>query len=200
MKKTFSILIFFLSIKLSASSPPEPYCSIRPLEFKITRELFDEISDLIKHLPTSEQALIFLNPGNGESCIEYFRQIPPSRRVIALSRWNLEHFNIEPDRTYYQFLSNILHLGLTQCVWPIRMNSIEMVNAYNIKPQVVFIDEKYTPHLSKEIEFWLEKIADEGFVCGSGASSRYSELFQVIKKLSLPVLIHNNFWLLKKSK
>ena len=71
------------------------------------------------------------------------------------------------DTLYDQFLSNMIHLNLTDKVVPIKLPSQEAVINFNDKVDLVFVDgsHKYE-NVKHDILEWSKHLEDNGIICG----------------------------------
>lgn len=76
--------------------------------------------------------------------------------------WNA--FN---GKLYNQFLSNMIHLGLTDKVVPIKRPSEQAVLDFNEKVDMVFIDGSHSyENVKHDILSWSQKLNENGILCG----------------------------------
>jgi predicted O-methyltransferase YrrM len=69
---------------------------------------------------------------------------------------------------YDQFLSNVIHAGLTHKIIPVRMNSLEASKALaNTSPDLIYIDASHEyDAVYADIAAWYPLVKGHGIICG----------------------------------
>lgn len=130
------------------------------------------------------------------------KRIPQGGRVYAVDTWlgSSQAVLREDPRLcalYQQFLSNVIHAGLTEEIIPIRMSSKEAVSALHIKADLCYIDAAHdTSSVIEDILQWYPHVVDGGFMCGDDWNMKTvrAAVVRCSKKLSKKIASNGNFW------
>ena len=107
---------------------------------------------------------------------------------------------------YQQFLSNVIHYGLTEKVVPVRMNSLDAAKLFkklNIFPDLIYIDagHDYRSVLA-DITAWYPLLNKGGIFCGDDWN--LGDLSKAVRsyasKHRLKVLVEGEFWWFEEKK
>jgi predicted O-methyltransferase YrrM len=139
------------------------------------------------------------------------KSLPPGSRYFAVDHWEGSEEHHVPGTVeneclknfYQQFLSNIIHTGLTDKVIPVRMNSLEAakkLQQLNIQADLIYIDAAHDfIAVLQDLYAWFPLLAPGGMFCGD--DWHYGGVQQAVKmfaeKKGLKIIINNNFWQLE---
>ncbi len=201
MKKIW-VVVTLLCSSLCAGMP-EPYKSIKILPF-----------DGHGWFGNADQLDMFLKNRDIRSVIEVGSWLGLSTRYIASSiakdgvlyavdTWAgspQEAVHLQDHRLpflYQQFLSNVVHAGLTDKIIPIRMNSVEAAKALNIKATLIYLDASHdTQSVLTDIAVWFPHLEEGGVMCGDDWTWETVRIavVQMAKRLGKTVHASGNFW------
>jgi len=104
---------------------------------------------------------------------------------------------------YEQFLSNMIHLQLTNVVVPIRMESVDAANKLNQTFDFIYIDAEHLEEfVYNDLVAWYPHLNANGVFCGDDWGTCVEVRNAVIrfaKENDLEIINSSNFWrLLKK--
>lgn len=101
--------------------------------------------------------------------------LPPNGKIYAIDHW-LGSIENQPGhdawhpilpQLYEQFLSNIIHAGLTDKVIPLRMSSLEAAKQFTILPDLVYLDGSHdTASVYADLCAWYPFVKGHGIICG----------------------------------
>lgn len=114
-------------------------------------------------------------------------------------QFNQEHYQPILPVVYEQFLSNMIHWGLTETVIPIRMNSITASKTLQVQPDLIYIDGEHTTEaVYADLHAWYPFVKDKGILCGDDWSwpTVRVAVEQFAKEQNLKINAAGNFWLL----
>ena len=166
----------FAVSKLAAVSPselPEPYRSVTLLPFDPQGWFFNAkpIDFLMKNRKIN--TVIEVGSWLGQSTRHFATILPPGGKVYAIDHWqgSVEHQAIQGlEFIYEQFLSNVIHAGLTDKIIPLRMNSLEaaeFLNPMTIRPDLIYIDASHdTDSVLADLNAWFPYVKGHGILCG----------------------------------
>ena len=93
--------------------------------------------------------------------------------LICIDVWDLNLFKDDGydipniDNVYEQFLSNIVHYGIDDKIFPIKMSSLEASNVINNKFDFIYIDGIHDEeNVYLDLDCWYSKLKNNGFICG----------------------------------
>ncbi len=122
-----------------------------------------------------------------------------ARRVFAVDTWagpvDTHHY-ILPN-LYQQFLSNIVHAGLTDVVVPVRMASLEAVMALDVRPDVIYVDGDHSARAAYlDTVSWARRLAPGGLLCGDDYTWHTVQdgVHQAAEDLGLDVQAEGDTW------
>ena len=129
--------------------------------------------------------------------------MPPDGKVYAIDHWlgSVEHQSSPILPTLYeQFLSNVVHAGLTHIIIPMRMSSLQAatwMDSMEVKPDLIYIDASHDiPSVLADLSAWFPFIKGHGILCGDDwtwESVRIAvEIFAQRHQLTMDSV--NNFW------
>lgn len=177
------IFLLPLLINLSATCMnnklSEPYNSLKDV---LPLDLHGWFSESNKHMLThfiktrSPKVIIEIGVWCGKSAA-YMAQIMPENCTL----YAVDHFKVDSEysqhgtpeiaartkRLYEQFLSNIIHLQLTNKIIPIKMNSLDAANILDVQADIIYIDASHEEEdVFNDICAWAKKLNPNGIICG----------------------------------
>ncbi len=137
------------------------------------------------------------------------KQLPPGSKFFAIDRWeSTEELRRSVDNDwltnmYHQFLSNMIHSGLTDIVIPVKMDSLEAAKKFkelNIKADLIYIDAAHDfVSVYRDLNAWFPMLAENGMFCGD--DWHWGGVQTAVKgfaeKKGFKIFIDGNFWKLK---
>lgn len=217
MKHVFLIISLLMTTTLTQSTDisrlPKPYNSVTNLLPFNNHGWYDNqlyIKMLYDH--NSITRVIEVGSWLGKSTRDIASQLPAQGYLYAVDTWlgSWEH-DLMPDTKhllptlYHQFLSNIIHAGLTDKIIPIKMKSVQAADY--LKSEIGHIDLIYldAAHdtgsaLSDIIAYYPFIAGGKGILCGDDwlwdTVSKAVILFA--KEHNLSVYHGDNFWFIKE--
>ena len=149
----------------------------------------------------------------GGSTIFIAKRLPPGGKLYAIDTWEgtIEQ-TYRPyakdmlPTLYEQFLSNVIHKGLTQKVIPLRMTSLEGAELLRtkVKPDLIYIDGAHDEEsVYSDLCAWYPFIKDHAVICGddwnwvedsTGTRSVRSAVKRFTKERGISLATHGTFW------
>lgn len=194
-----------LSISSIQADIPDPYRSITVLPFD--GEGWFSLANRAK----LEEFIQAFNPsvaievGAWLGCSTRFiaSKMQDKAKVYAVDTWlgSIEHQQ-DPRLPflYQQFLSNVIHTGLTDKIIPIRMRSLEASQALNVQADLIYIDAAHdTESVKQDILVWYPHLTQDGILCGDdwGWATVRAGVVQAAQALGLQIFAVDNFWWLE---
>lgn len=197
----------FLFAEIKQEELPPPYNSIEILPPYYFNNWFvnsKHLDNLIKKHNIS--VIVELGSWLGASAIHMARQVPTYGKVYCVDHWEGSAEHHQPHRTdvshllprlYQQFLSNVIHAGLTDKIIPIKTSTLEAAQNLNVSPHLVYIDASHDyANVYQDICKWYEKVIPGGICCGDDwpregvqrAVKRFAE------ENKLQIYAEGNFW------
>jgi len=112
----------------------------------------------------------------GQSTMHIATLLPKGGKLYAVDHWlgSLEHqpgqsfWNPVLPTLYQQFLSNVIHAGLTDTIIPVRMSSLEASEFLKgLRPDLVYIDGSHDfESVYADLKAWYPFVAGHGVLCG----------------------------------
>lgn len=137
----------------------------------------------------------------GASTRHIAKQLPPGGVVFAVDHWlgSVEHQGCDLIPTLYeQFLSNVIHAGLTDKIIPIRMDSLAAAQYLKSIPvDLVYLDGAHDKQsVLNDLEAWFPFVAGHGVICGDDYTwdSVKEAVREFAKKNHLKVMHKHCFW------
>jgi hypothetical protein len=107
----------------------------------------------------------------GSSTRHIAKTIPEDGVVYAVDHWlgsaNEDNSPFDIPNLYRQFLSNVIHEGLTDKIVPVRMTSVEAAMTLDVVPDLIYIDatHEYSSVL-QDLILWYPFVKGHGTLCG----------------------------------
>ena len=182
LKKHIVLLLAFsiLQINCSNESLPAPYNALNEI---LPLDLHGWFGQSNQHMLTqfiktySPKVIIEVGVWCGKSAT-YMAQIMPENCVL----YAVDHFRVDSEyshpsrpvevsnrvaRLYEQFISNVIHLKLTNKIIPIKMNSLDAANTLNIQADLIYIDASHEEEdVFNDVCAWSKKLNPQGIICG----------------------------------
>jgi hypothetical protein len=186
---------------------PEPYKSVQLLDFN--GHGFFGNAEPMKNLILENHVKVAIEVGCwlGSMTRYIANLIPENGLVYAVDHWlgSEEH---QPGQVfavpflsvlYEQFLSNIIHSGLTNKIIPVRMNSVDAAKLLvNIVPDLIYIDASHDyESVYADLQAWYPLVKGHGILCGDDwhHGPIQQAVFTFAKEKGLKVeAVTNQFW------
>ncbi len=207
------LLISFIYIVCSGNIDcdlPEPYKNINILPLKAWDSWFINQKPLLRLIERYNPNIVvelgswlgasttFMAKNSNASCHIYAVDIWSETKQCAESiKFSKDEPRIFFDEIYQQFLSNIIHLGLTDKIIPIRMDTLEAARCLNIQPDLVYVDASHeTDAVYNDIKFWYVKLQANGIMCGDdwGWPSVQEGVKKIANELGQKISFAVNMW------
>lgn len=189
---------------------PEPYNSIEVLPYDPHGWYLngEQIEALMKSRPI--KTVVEVGSWLGKSTIHIASLLPEDGKVYAIDHWlgshehqpgQIAHHEALP-RLYEQFLSNVIHKGMTKKIIPIRMDSLTAVHeikARGVHVDMVYIDASHDFFsVYYDLCSWYPLVREKGVLCGDDwAWEGVNAAVRIFaEQASLEVRANGNFWML----
>lgn len=197
----------FLFGEIKQDELPPPYNSIEilpPYYFDNWFVNAKHLDNLIKNHNVS--VIVELGSWLGASAMHMARQIPIYGKVYCVDHWEGSAEHHQPHRTdvkhllpilYQQFLSNVIHAGLTDKIIPIRESTLEAAKNLDVSPHLVYVDASHDYFsVYQDISNWYEKLIPGGIMCGDDwpREGVYRAVERFAEENNLQVYAEDNFW------
>lgn len=195
--------IFVLSTTMLQAELAEPYNSVKQLPFDPHGWFAN--SKPLQSIIEKKQPKTVIEVGSwlGKSTRFIASKIPQGGKVYAVDTWEgspQEQVHLKDPRLpflYQQFLSNVIHAGLTDVIIPIRMKSIEASKALNIQADLIYIDAAHdTQSVTEDILAWYPHLQKDGIMTGDdwNWTTVRTAVVNCANKLNKKVSSYDNFW------
>lgn len=207
MTRIFVCIFLFSMCAYSQNPLPAPYNEIVvPLPFADPYD--SDPSARYRSIFEANKIEVVIEIGSwlGNSARFFASKIPEHGKVYAVDHWlGSKEQQSDPfiPNLYEQFLSNIIHFGLTHKIIPIKMPSTEAAKYLNgVKPDLIYIDGSHeTEDVLDDLRAWYPYVKDHGIFCGddwtSEAVAKAVKIFAKEQNLVIHSPSHN-FWVLHK--
>lgn len=204
MKKIpYAIIFLLMFCNLQGEEMPEPYRSINVLPFDGQGWFGNDVP--LKNILHGMPIKTVLEVGSWLGCSTRFfaTELPEDGKVYAVDTWlgSEEEILHQTDPRlpflYQQFLSNIIHAGLTDKIIPIRMKSLEAAQALNIKADLIYLDGAHdTINVYNDILYWYPHLNEYGMICGDDWMwpTVQTAVNHAAKLFNKKVNFYANFW------
>lgn len=209
--------LFFVSMLVCAmvavdtfdlSALQEPYASLKMLPYN-AHSFYSNAGEIGALFARNKNIKIVIEVGSwlGASTEHIASLLPADGKLYAVDHWlgSAEH---QPGQKewipamnylYQQFLSNVIHKGLTHKVIPVRMSSLEAACALNVKPDLVYLDASHdTASVYADLKAWYPLVKGRGILCGDDWTWR--TVVVAVKRFAqennLRIDAAGNFWVL----
>ena len=182
---------------------PEPYRSITLMPFNPSGWYSN--ASQIEALFKKNKINIAIEVGCwlGLSTRHIARLLPPDGKLYAVDHWqgSAEHqASPELSTLYEQFLSNVIHAGLTHVIMPMKMSSLEaagQMKLMGIVPDFIYIDASHdTESVLADLDAWFPFVKGHGIICGDDWA--YSGVSNAVERFAqehgLTIDASDNFW------
>jgi predicted O-methyltransferase YrrM len=197
-KKYVETIPFINISTLNIRQLPYPYNQIKQfLPFNEWGMYFNY--DFIKKLFDHNEIINVIEIGSyyGLSTRHIASLLPESGKLYAIDSWEYDAL------MYDQFLSNIIHKGLTSKIFPIKQQSekaITLIKYYAQKFDLIFVDGDHeTAGVLKDLELYYPLVKGHGIICGDDwlLKTVRDAVLEFAQKYNLTVYGACNFWFLK---
>lgn len=208
----YILLCVPLLLAFSQADLPEPYNAVEllppdPHGWYANAEQMERILN-----GTGIKTVVEVGSWLGKSTIHIASLLPEDGKVYAVDHWlgSAEH---QPGEwayyqalpyLYQQFLSNVIHAGMSHKIVPIRMDSLSAVHEIqrlNVRVDMVYLDAGHDKaSVYNDLRAWYPLVKGHGFICGDDWSWKsVREAVRVFaKQKKLKIRAENNFWVLVK--
>lgn len=186
---------------MDLSTYSEPYRSTHLLPRKVKGWYFNQRP--IDYLIRRHQIKTIVEVGCwlGASTLHMASLLPDDGRLFAVDHWqgSIENQH-SPDLStlFEQFLSNVIHDGLTHVIVPMRMTSLEGAAQLPVPSvDLVYLDASHdTESVLKDLRAWYPKVKHKGILCGDDWhwDSVRSAVRQFATLENLTIDSIENFW------
>jgi predicted O-methyltransferase YrrM len=169
-----STAIFFFN--LNQCKLPEPYNSIKTLPLDLHGWFNASNQKMLAEFIKKIQPKIVIEVGSwlGKSSIYMAQLLNPSATLYAIDHWHgnknnekLSEAHKRLPTLFQQFLSNVIHMKLSEKIIPIRMSSLEAAKSLNIIADLIYIDACHDEEsVYNDIIAWHAKLSKTGIICG----------------------------------
>ena len=203
MKKIKYAFLLLLVVCQLQAEVPEPYRSLHVLPFDGQGWFGNDLP--LKNIIHGMPIKTVLEVGSWLGCSTRFfaTELPEDGKVYAVDTWlgseeELLH-QVDPRLPflYQQFLSNVIHAGLTHKIIPVRMKSLEAAAALNVKADLIYLDGAHdTVNVFNDILAWYPHLSEYGIMCGDDWMWPTVEVAvrEAAKILNKKVNSYYNFW------
>lgn len=189
---------------------PEPYKSIQVLPPDMHGWFREENQKNLKQFIEKYQPTVVVELGSwlGSSAFYMAKLMKKDSFLYAVDNWTAEgDTSILNDQDsavkkriptlYQQFLSNVIHMNLTDKIIPVRMKTVEAAQSLNIKVDLIYIDASHDEEsVFNDIMSWYPKLKKGGMMCGDDAF--FSGVRKAVERtseiLNTRLHIDGNFW------
>lgn len=129
--------------------------------------------------------------------------LPQNGKLYAVDHWKGDDcIGDHPclQNCFHQFLSNVIHAGLTDKIIPLRMSSKEAARALNLRPDLIYLDSDHESlAVYEDLQAWYPFVKGRGIL--SGDDWEHWPSVQMVVRLfaheqNLNVHSEGNFWYL----
>ncbi len=172
MKKIGIIILSFLLPIFSWGALPPPYDTVELLPFNPQGWYINgpSLEWLIKR--GNVKVVIEVGSWLGLSTRHIAKTLPDDGVIYAVDHWmgspNEDNSVFDIPNLYRQFLSNVIHEGLTHKIIPVKMSSLDAaVHLKNIKPDLIYIDATHDyNYVLQDLIRWYPFVKGHGTLCG----------------------------------
>ncbi len=189
---------------------PAPYCdleSILPFQPHGWYSNAEQIENLFKGRKI--KTVIEIGCWVGSSTRHMASLLPSGGKLYAVDHWlgSSEHQSM-PDALatlYDQFLSNVIHAGLTNEIIPVRLSSLQAASFLKeeVVPDLIYIDAEHTTEaVYLDLMTWFPFVKGHGVLCGDdwGWFTVSDAVKQFAQENGLQIEASGNFWRLIEPK
>lgn len=206
MKKLLTSVLACYSLSLSAD-PSDAYKELKEVLPFNTLGFYvnaPQMQNLLEE--TQPKVVVELGSWLGAST-RHIAQISPKESIVyAVDSWQEEDPKVleSSPSLYDQFLSNVIHAGLTKKIFPLRMSTLEAIKVFEregIQPDLIYIDPSHIENdLYQELQAYFTLIKGRGVLCGDDWlwEAFQSVIEQFANDNNLHVEASHNFWVLRE--
>lgn len=196
---------------------PSPYCDLATIlpfnehgwyangqwiEKIITTNNVTTVIEVGSWLGSSTRHIASLLPEGGiVYAVDVWAETPEVVQHLSAASWSSIHPVI-----YEQFLSNVIHVGLTDKIIPLKMlsqDAASLLSTYETEFDLIYIDAAHdTISVTKDLGSYFPLIANTtGILCGDDWTWQSVQIavLAFAEKHNLTVYADYNFWFLKKN-
>lgn len=209
MLKKIILLSLTFSSHLFAKPLPDPYKNIEVLPFDSQSWYKNEsqIEYLIRK--NNIDTVIEVGCWLGASTRHIASCLPSWGKVYAVDSWSGSRIRQEMDLpkdssiVYQQFLSNVIHAGLTGKIIPIIMDGSRAAKTLAVTPGLVYIDSsRDSESIYNDLRAWYPFVQGRGILCGDDWKWEGTQLAvqRFAKENQLKIFASQDFWHLVEQK
>jgi len=200
--KKCCIALALVSGAIFADEMPEPYCSIKVLPFD-GHGWFGNAPQLLNAMEDKQiETVIEVGSWLGSSTRFLADYVAQEGKVYAIDTWRGSDEDIHKQDPrlaylYQQFLSNVIHAGLTNVIIPCRMKSLEAASALQVQADLIYLDAAHDMlSVHNDIINWYPHLKPNGIMCGDDWTwpSVQDGVRAAAAKLNLTIAAEENFW------
>jgi predicted O-methyltransferase YrrM len=211
LKKYTALLLLSVNLQTNYSYPKlsTPYNTLNEI---LSLDLHGWFREQNQHMLThfiktfSPKIIIEVGVWCGKSAA-YMAQIMSENCIL----YAVDHFKVDSEyslhsdptvatrakQLYEQFLSNMIHLNLTEKIIPIRMNSLDAAHTLEVQADLIYIDGSHEEEdVFNDVCAWSKKLNPHGIICGDDYDAPYVQrgVDRAAQKLGLTVKSNACFW------
>ncbi|MBA3721880.1 MAG: class I SAM-dependent methyltransferase [Parachlamydiaceae bacterium] len=210
--KLFLVFQCMFVTTISAQKKCSPYDIGAKLVPYSQSDLFKNQTPLASIIEKNKiKTIIEIGSWYGESTIFMASVLPKGGKVFAVDSWigYPRHTYKNTRNNYEKFLSNVVHVNLTNRIVPIRMTSLSaskiFQNYFNQQVDMVYIDGDHTyKAVYCDLLAWNPYVKPDGVICGNLFAKDAEDTKQIqkaikdyCKKYSKVFVFEENFWQIK---
>lgn len=192
---------------------PDPYRQVRLRPFNDGQNWYNN-REKLERLILQHNVKIIVEIGCwvGRSTRHMASLLPLDGKLYAVDHWlgSSEHqpgrhaYCPETHYLYDQFLSNVIHAGLTHKIVPVRMPSLEAAKYLSyLVPDLIYIDASHDrDSVFADLCAWYPRVAGHGILCGDdwggGHGGVASAVNEFASQQKLIVDADDAFWRLRE--
>lgn len=201
-------LALFASSTATANELPGIYSAIEPLPFDPHGWFYNEFPLNKLFYENEIHTVIELGSWCGASTRFLAYHVGEGGKVYAIDTWSVEPKTRQQLRyknlpnLFKQFLSNVIHSGLTDRIVPLQMTTDEALTFFSVKADLIYVDTSdETEQVYGDIINWYPHLNEGGIMCGNNWKTRAmaAGVKKAADKLGLTIEVDEkgNFWRLK---
>lgn len=186
------------------SDLPYPYntlTSILPYENAGFYINFEAVAKLFSF--NSIQNAIEVGSDFGRSTRNIASLLPTGGKLYAIDTWDFTNECQYDNTRYHPFLSNVVHTGLTDKIYPIKkpsQDAIEIFKLLRLTFDFIYLDGDHaTEAVKRDLELYYPQLSATGIICGDDwlLKTVRTGIVQFAQKYNLTIYGACNFWFLK---
>ena len=187
----------------------EPYRSLKVLPPLLHGWMNEANARHLEHLIGKNKPKVIIELGTwlGKSAMFMAEKAGTDTVIYCIDHWYPQEVDNIPElekllpTLYQQFLSNVVHKGLTQQIVPCRMWTAEAARALDIKADLVYVDASHEePDVYHDVSEFYKKLNPGGVICGDDYDwkSVQAGVDRAAKELDFKVQNDEGFWYVER--